>query len=431
MKLGYQKTTLGNGLRVLTCAMPHTYSVGVGLYLSVGSRYERKEEAGAAHFIEHMLFKGTERRPTPEAIAVDIEGHGGIFNASTGQEMTVLWVKLPQPHMALALDVLADMVRHSLLQADEIEKERMVILEEILSSQDIPEELVGLALNELTWPGHPLGWDVAGTPASVSGLSREALQRFLFLSYGPGNIVLSVAGDVDHEQVVALAGELMGDWQPTAPVSFEQAPPNSGPARVSLITKKVEQTHLAMHVAGVARDDDDRFALTLLNVVLGEGMSSRLFIEIRERLGLAYAIDSYTSTLADTGVVGVYAAVAPDRAQEALQAVLAQLNRLCDEAAEAKTLIGAKEFVKGRTLMGMEDTMSVAGWYGRQEAQGRDILTVEGVLERLERVTADELQRVARRLFHANGSQLAIVGPHKRSQAKLFQAILSEGLPQD
>jgi predicted Zn-dependent peptidase len=320
------------------------------------------------------------------------------------------------------------MLRNSLLLSEEIEKERRVILEEILSSQDIPEELVGLLLHELTWPDHPLGWDVAGTPASVAEMSGDALRRFMALGYGPGTIVLSVAGDVEHEEVAGLAADLLGDWRPVAPIGFEPAPPNGGSARVSLITKRVEQTHLALHLPGVARHDDDRFALSLLNVILGEGMSSRLFLEIRERLGLAYAVDSYVSTLADTGVIGVYAAVAPERAQEALRAILAQLRRVCIEPVDAKSLAGAKEFITGRTLMGMEDTMSVAGWFGRQEAQGREVLSVEAVLDRIHRVTAEEMLQVAQRLFRANGSQLAIVGPHKRSHVRQFQGILAEGL---
>jgi predicted Zn-dependent peptidase len=400
----------------------------VGFYLSVGSRHEKKSEAGAAHFVEHMLFKGTERRPSPEAIAVEIEGHGGVFNASTSQEMTVLWVKLPQPKLGLALDVVSDMLRDSLLLPEEIEKERRVILEEILSSQDIPEELVGLLLHELTWPDHPLGWDVAGTPASVAEMNGDALRRFMALSYGPGNSVLSVAGNVVHEQVAELAADLLGDWRPVAPIGFAPAPQNGGAARVSLITQKVEQTHLALHLPGVARDDDERFALSLLNVILGEGMSSRLFLEIRERLGLAYAVDSYVSTLADTGVTGVYAAVAPERAEEALQAILAQLRRVCIEPVDPRSLAGAKEFITGRTLMGMEDTMSVAGWFGRQEAQGREVLSVEAVLDRIHQVTAEDMLQVAQRLFRANGSQLAIVGPHKRGHVKQFQRILTDGL---
>lgn len=427
MKQSYNKTILDNGLRVLTCAMPHTYSVGVGFYISIGSRYEQPAMAGAAHFVEHMLFKGTEQRPAPEAIAQEIEGHGGLFNASTGQEMTVLWAKMQQVHLSLALDVLSDMLRHSLLAVEEVEKERRVILEEIISSQDIPEELVNLALHELTWPGHPLGWDVAGTPESVSSLNRSGLADFLHHNYGPNNTVISVAGDVQHQEVVDLVGRLLGDWRGAAAPDFTPAPADGVGPHVALISKKVEQSHLALHLPGLARDHGDRFALGLLNVVLGEGMSSRLFLEIRERLGLAYAVDSYVSHLADTGVTGVYAAVAPDRALEALTAILAQLQRLRDELVDARTLHSAKEYIKGRLVLGLEDTMAVSGWFGRQEALGGEQLTVEQILERVEKVSAEDVQRVARQLFQAGYGRLAVVGPHKRRDEARFKALLTGG----
>lgn len=407
--------------------MPHTYSVGVGFYMSVGSRYEHAATAGAAHFVEHMLFKGTERRPGPEAIAQEIEGHGGIFNASTGQEMTVLWTKMQQVHLPQALDVMSDMLRHSLLADHEVEKERRVILEEISSSQDIPEELVNLVLHELTWPNHPLGWDVAGTPDSVAGLDRAGLAHFLLQNYSPQNTVISVAGDVAHQPVVDQVAQLLADWQPAPPPSFVAAPVNGAQPRVALVRKKVEQSHLALHLPGLARNDPQRFTLGLLNVVLGEGMSSRLFLEIRERLGLAYAVDSYTSNLADTGVTGVYAAVAPERALEALAAILAQLQRLRVEPVEDNALRSAKEYIKGRMLLGMEDTMAVAGWFGRQEAMGVEKLSVEQIIERVEAVSAGDLMQLANRLFLARRSQLAVVGPHKRAETAHFKALLAGG----
>jgi predicted Zn-dependent peptidase len=427
LKHTYRKTTLDNGLRVLTCAAPHTYSVGVGFYVSVGSRYEQAATAGAAHFVEHMLFKGTERRPAPEAIAQEIEGHGGLFNASTSQEMTVLWTKMQQAHLALALDVLSDMMRHSLLAVAEVEKERRVILEEISSSQDIPEELVNLVLHELTWPSHPLGWDVAGTPDSVRDLDRDKLTGFLHRHYSPQNTVVSVAGDVDHEQVAELVGRLLGDWQAAPAPGFVAAPVNGVGPRVALVSKKVEQSHLALHLPGLARGDADRFALSLLNVILGEGMSSRLFLEIRERLGLAYAVDSYTSFLADTGVTGIYAAVAPDRALEALAAILTQLQRLREEPVDEKTLRSAKEFVKGRLLLGMEDTLALSSWFGRQEALGGEQLTVEQIVQRMEQISAGDLLRVANQLLQAGHSQLAVVGPHKRRDQARFEAMMAQG----
>ena len=385
MKLELCTTVLPNGLTILSCAMPHTYSVGVGFYVSVGSRYEESANAGVAHFIEHMLFKGTARRPTPDVIAREIEGRGGTFNASTGQEMTVLWAKMQKPHLDIAVDVMADMLRNSLLSDVEIEKERRVILEELLSSQDIPEELVGLLVQEITWPDHPLGWDVAGTLESVANISEDTLRTFLGQHYGPQNIVLSVAGDLHHEQAVALADKLLGEWQPAPRLAYSPAPVDGAATRAVVVHRKTEQSHFSLHLPGFARTDPDRFALSLLNVILGEGMSSRLFMEIRERLSLAYSVESYTSTMTDTGFVGIYAAVAPARLSEALEAVTEQLVRLREEPVDEVTLAEAKEYVKGRMLMGLEDTLSVAGWFGRQQALGQGMLTVEEVAARLKR----------------------------------------------
>lgn len=427
MKLTYQKTTLANGLRVLTCSLPHTYSVGVGFYLSVGSRYEDEQLAGAAHFVEHMLFKGTARYPTAQALASLIEGHGGLFNASTGRESTVVWFKMQQQHTALALDTLAEMLRFSLLLPEEVEKERRVILEEISSSQDIPEELASLLVHDITWPGHPLGRDVAGTPASVASLDHRALRNFLATYYTPQNTVLSVAGDVQHEAIVAAATDLFAGWQPAAPTAFVPAPIVDDKPRVALIKRPCEQTHLALHLPGVSRSDADRYALGLLNVILGEGMSSRLFLEVRERLGLAYAVESYASFLADTGVVGVYAAVAPDQAHTGLNAVLAELRRLRQEPVDDQTLRNAKEFAKGQIILGMEDTLAAAGWFGRQEILGQPIMTVEDTLERMEQVTAEHIMAVAQRLFHPAGTRLAIVGPHRKKDIPGFQSLLNAG----
>lgn len=427
LKLQFEKTTLSNGLRVITCAMPHTYSVGVGFYLSVGSRYESEELAGASHFIEHMLFKGTAKYSTPQAIAALLEGHGGVFNASTSQETTVLWAKMPQAHLGLALDVLCDMLRHSTLRPDEIEKERRVILEEISASLDVPEELVSLVLNEITWPDHPLGRDVAGTPESVAGLSRNALVEFMASAYRPQEIVLSVAGDVQHTAVVELARRLLEDWEPSPPATFAAAPPDSAQPRVAWVQRPIEQTHLALHLPGLSRTDPDRYALGMLNVILGEGMSSRLFLELRERLGLAYAVDSYTSLLTDTGVLGVYAAVAPEQAHAALTAVLSELARLRDEPVDAETLQVAREYSKGRLLLGLEDTLAVAGWFGRQEVLREAIISPETVIERLEAVTAADIQRVAQRLIRPAGACLAGVGPQDEEVAGSFEAALASG----
>lgn len=426
MKLTYQATILDNGLRVLTCAVPHTFSVGVGFYLGVGSRYEDEAAAGAAHFVEHMLFKGTERRPSAEAISTLLEGHGGMFNAATGQESTVLWAKMPRAHLALTLDVLADMLRHSLLDRTEVEKERRVILEEIHASRDVPEELVSLLAQDITWPGHPLGRDVAGTPESVDGLSRDALWAFLTQFYAPQNTVLSVAGDVQHEDVVALAAQALVDWRPTVAASYLAAPSSNGRTpRVGLISRRIEQSHFVLQIPGLGRHHPDRYGLALTNVILGESMSSRLFLEVRERLGLAYAIDSYVNFLSDTGVVGIYGAVAARQLPAALSAVLDQLRRLREEPPDAETLRIAKEYTKGRLILGLEDTMAVAGWFGRQTVLGGKVLAVEEVVQRIEAITAEGVQRVASDLLHTSGASLAVVGPHRQSVTQRLHDLLA------
>lgn len=425
MKLSYQLTQLDNGLRVITCAMPYAYSVSVGLHVAVGSRYESEELAGISHFVEHMLFKGTEKRPSPQALADQIEGRGGMFNAATAQEGTVLWAKLPRGHLDLALDVLADMLRHSLLLPEEIEKERRVILEELAASQDVPEELVSQLIYEITWPGHPLGRDIAGTPESVRRITREAMAAHLASHYGPRSTVLSVAGDVDHEQVVATAAALLGDWAAAPAASFQPAPADGADVRAAILHRDTEQTHLILHLPAFSRRDPDRYALGLLHGVLGEGMSSRLFLEIRERLGLAYAVDSYVTLLSDTGVMGVYAAVAPENVQQALRAVLGELRRLREAPVAPEALERAREYSKGRLMLGMEDTLAVGSWLGRQAVLNHEILTVDDVIARMDEVTCEDIQRVAQRVIRPAGARLALVGPHDPAEAPAFEEMLA------
>lgn len=410
--------------------MPHAYSVGVGFYLCIGSRYEEESLAGAAHFVEHMLFKGTERHPSAQAIAATMEGHGGVFNASTGQESTVLWAKVPRPHLPVALDVLFDMLRFSVIDGIEVEKERRVILEEILASQDVPEELVGLLVQDITWPNHPLGRDVAGTPESISSLTRHSLRSFLTEHYAPQNTVLSIAGNVQHDEVVALAQEYIGNWRATAPTACLPAPVINGSApHAILVRKSTEQSHFVLHLPGFSRQDGDRYVLALLNVVLGEGMSSRLFLEIRERLGLAYAVESYVNFLSDTGIVGIYGAVAPKNLVSALSATLGQLRRLREEPMDGEALRVAKEYTKGRLLLGLEDTLSIASWFGRQEVLGGDLLSADEVIERIDSVTAEDVLRVASRVVRSPGARLAVVGPHRQTTAARLQDLLAADLP--
>ena len=407
----YQKTVLDNGLRILTSAMPHTRSVSIGFFIGVGSRYESDEQGGVSHFIEHMLFKGTEKRPMARDIAVAIEGIGGIFNAGTGRESSRYWVKVAQPHLDVAIDVLVDMLRHSRFDPQEIDRERRVIIEEINLTLDTPDSLVFLLINDLVWPNHPLGRDIAGTRENVSILEREDLLAYLERHYQPSNVVVSVAGNIKHGAVVGKMAALLGDWATGEAASYRAAEDDQVEPRLRIHHKETEQAHLCLSVPGIPRDHPDRFKLRLLNTVLGEGMSSRLFTEVREKRGLAYSIYSYVSGMHDTGAAGVYAGVDPGRIEDAIGAVLAEWDRLRQESVSDDEMTKVKEFVKGRLLLQMEDSFSVAAWCGRQAVLLPEVLTVDEVIEAIEAVTGADIQQVAQGLFLGERINLAVVGP--------------------
>jgi predicted Zn-dependent peptidase len=407
----YRKTTLDNGLRILTSTMPHTRSVSIGFFIGVGSRYESDEQSGVSHFIEHMLFKGTAKRPTAREIAVAIEGIGGIFNGGTGRESSLYWAKVARPHFAIALDVLADILCHSRFDPEEINRERLVIAEEISLNLDMPDSLVHLLINDLVWPNHPLGRDIAGTKESLNALDRKDLLAYLKRHYRPSNTVVSVAGDIEDEAVVGEVAASLGDWAAGETASYRPAEDEQAEPRLRIHHKETEQAHLCLVVPGIPRDHSDRFKLRLLNAVLGEGMSSRLFTEIREKRGLAYSVHSYFSALHDTGAVGVYAGVDPRRIEEAIRAILAEWDRLRQEGVPADELAKAKEFIKGRLLLQMEDSFSVAAWFGRQEVLSPEILTVDEVVEAIEAVNTTDIQQLAQGLFQGGKLNLAVVGP--------------------
>jgi predicted Zn-dependent peptidase len=407
----HRKTVLDNGLRILTSAMPHTRSVSIGFFVGVGSRYESDEQSGVSHFIEHMLFKGTAKRPTARDIAVAIEGIGGIFNAATGRESSLYWAKVAQPHLDIAVDVLVDMLRHSRFDPEEIDRERRVILEEINLTLDTPDSMVYLLINDLVWPNHPLGRDIAGDKESLSALDREGLWAYLKRHYRPSNTVVSVAGNIEHEAVVLKIAAFLDDWAMGESTSYRAAEDNQAEPRLRIHPKDTEQAHLCLSVPGIHRDHPDRFKLRLLNTVLGEGMSSRLFTEIREKRGLAYSIYSYFSAMHDTGAAGVYAGVDSERIEDAIKAILAEWDRLRQESVPADELTKAKEFVKGRLLLQMEDSFSVAAWVGRQEVLSPEVLTVDEVVEAIEAVTAADVQQVAQGIFLGERLNLAVVGP--------------------
>ena len=405
----YRKATLDNGLRVITATMPHTRSVSICIFIGVGSRYETEAEAGISHFIEHLLFKGTPKRTTARAISEAIEGVGGILNGGTGKELTLYWCKVAQPHFELALDVLADMLLHSKFDPQDIEKERQIIIEEINMSKDAPAQRVDMLIDGLLWPEHPLGRDTAGSKESVAVITRDTMLDYRQGQYLPNNTVVTIAGNIPHQQMVTAVSQALGNWTNQRERSGYSAYKEQSAQRLHVETKDTEQAHLCLALPGLSLFHPKRFTLDLLNVILGGGMGSRLFTEIRDKLGLAYSIHSYVDHFLDSGSVVVSAGVEPKNLVTIIKAILEQLSLLRETVPEPE-LSKAKELSKGRLLLRMEDSRNVAGWVGGQEILTRRILSVDQVVSIIDAITADELRQLAQELLVGNQLRLAVVG---------------------
>lgn len=417
----YQRTVLPNGVRILTSAMPTARSVSVSVYIGAGSRYERDEEAGLSHFLEHLLFKGTAKRPSAKEVAEAIDGVGGVMNGGTDRELTVYYAKVARPHMDLALDVLVDLVRHPLLDPAEFEKERQVVLEELAMVADSPQQLTDLLLDSLLWPNQALGRDVAGTPDSVSGLTGEMAVEYMGRQYVAANAVVAVAGDVEHGEVVDALQASLVDWEGGSPSAWFPVSDGSS-CRCGLRYKATEQAHMNIAVPGLYLNHPDRYALSFLSIILGEGMSSRLFLELRERRGLVYDVHSYISQFLDAGAFTVYAGADPQKAVETLDVVMAEIARLRDDGATAEELTKVRELSKGRLLLRMEDTRAVSGWLGGQELLLGEVRDVEKAVAEMEAVTLQDLSRVAGELLRDERFHLAVVGPFRSD--KRFASLL-------
>jgi predicted Zn-dependent peptidase len=400
---------LSGGARLLTAELPDRASVSLVLMLSVGSRFEDDRLGGVSHFVEHLFFKGTPRRPSAKAIAEAIEGVGGVMNASTDKEVTVYWTRVPADRVELATDVLFDIVSKSQLAPPDVERERMVILEELKMYLDQPQDYVHSLFEQIMWPEHPLGRDIVGTVESVSNTSRDDLVEYIAGHYRLPNLVVGMVGALDlgsAEQMVSSRLALPSGNS----TGYLPAPGPLERPVVLLHRKDTEQAHICLGTRALSYLDDDRYALDLLNTILGEGMSSRLFLEIRERRGLAYDVHSYSTKHSDGGYFAVYLGVDPSKAEEAVDAVLAELRTIAEQPVPDAELTKAREFTKGRMRLGLEGTNSLASWLCQQELLMDKIRTVDEVISRYEAVTVADVQRVARRVL-AQPLQVAIIGP--------------------
>ena len=406
----FEKTTLANGIRVVSAPMPQVGSVSCFVMLAAGSRYETPESKGIAHFSEHMFFKGTKRRPTARTIATEIDAIGGEFNAFTGKEITGYYVKCGAETRDIAFDVLGDMLLHSRFEPAEIEKEKGVILEEMNVYLDNPQRYIGSVYDRLLYADQPLGWDILGTKETIEAATRETFTSYLDSWYRPERIVVGVGGRIGDGLMEHLE-ELLGGIEPQktgAPPPVE-LPPDSSP--VLLHSKQSEQAHLILGVRGYPIGHPDRYALQLLTVVLGGGMSSRLFTEVREKRGLAYYVHAGSGAYTDTGTLYTGAGVDVERVDEAITTILGELRGIAAEPVPADELEKARGYSKGRFVLRLESPQGTIQYGLRREVLEGEIEEPEELLRQIDTVTAEDVQRVARDLLEGNQLYLAVVGP--------------------
>jgi predicted Zn-dependent peptidase len=407
----YNLERLDNGLRILTAPIDSAQSVTCAIMLAAGSRYETPETNGIAHFSEHMFFKGTERRPTARDISMEIDAIGGEFNAFTGKEYTGYYVRCAAESRDIALDVLVDMLRHSKFDAGEIEREKGVIVEEMNMYYDTPRDFIGGVYEELLYGDQPLGWDIIGRKETVRGATRDTFTSYVGSWYRPERMVVGVGGKVGdglHERVQELLGDMpAAETGSPAPVQLSAG----NGARVKVHTKASDQAHICLGVHSHPLEHPDRYVLQVLATVLGGGMSSRLFTEVRERRGLAYYVYGVNHSYTDTGSLYAQAGVDINRIDDAVSTIAAELRKIADEAVPQDELDKAKSFAKGRFVLQLETSQGLIMFGLRREVLESRTPDPEEILADIDRVTVEDVQRVARDLIAGHGPNLAVIGP--------------------
>src|SRR5438445_4490055 len=405
----FERHTLDNGLRVLTANLDHAQSVTCMVMLAAGSRYETPETNGIAHFSEHMFFKGTQRRPTARDIAGEVDSIGGEFNAFTGKEYTGYYVRCAAESRDVALDVLVDMIRHSRFDPEEIDREKGVIVEEMNMYFDTPRDFIGGFYENLLYGDQPLGWDIIGKKETVRGATRETFSSYLDRWYHPPRMVVGLGGRIGDD-AVARATELLGDLARVETGEPEPAKPYEN-GRVTVFTKQSDQAHLILGVPSYPLEHPDRYVLQVLSTVLGGGMSSRLFTEVRERRGLAYYVFGLNHSYTDAGSLYAQAGVDINRIEEAVTTILAELRTVAAESVPAEELEKARNFSKGRFVLQLESPQGLILFGLRREVLERCAPSLEEVLDGLNAVTAEDVQRVAQDLIRDEMLRLALIGP--------------------
>jgi predicted Zn-dependent peptidase len=405
---GYQKTVLANGLRVITEEIPYLRSVSIGVWVVNGSRDEQPHENGISHFIEHLLFKGTEKR-TAFDIAKEIDSVGGTLNAFTGREFTCFYAKVIDKNLPLAIDLLSDIFLYSVMEGKDVEKERMVILQEIKMVEDTPDDYIHDLFNRVCWGKHPLGFPIYGTSELVQSFDRDQLYKYFKENYMSDRIIICAAGNLEHQEVVDLIDKTFGQI-PRSDQAKARLKPD--PASTTNMWKRnLEQVHFCLGTQGLQYNHSLRFASYVLNTILGGGMSSRLFQEIRENRGLAYSVYSYLPTYIDTGLVVVYAGTDEGSFQETIELILKEFNRLKKEPLKREELETAKEQLKGNLLLSLESSDNLMTRLAKNEIYFKAYLPVRMVLKGIDGVTQETIQHLANNIFDERFFCLTVLGP--------------------
>jgi predicted Zn-dependent peptidase len=418
----FERHTLDNGLRVLTADMPQVQSVTCMVMLAAGSRYETPETNGIAHFAEHMFFKGTERRPTARDIGMEVDGLGGEFNAFTGKEYTGYYVKCAAEYRDRALDVLVDMLRHSMFDPEEIEREKGVIVEEMNMYYDTPRDFIGGVYDHLLYGDQPLGWDVIGRKETVRGATRDTFLDYVGHWYKPERMVVGVAGHLDGKEQEAIE-RLVGDMEAAHTGSPSPTVLDGGNSRVAIHHKDSDQAHLILGVRSYPLVHPDRWALQLLSTVLGTGMSSRLFTEVREKRGLAYYVYAHNQSYTDAGSMFSQAGVDITRSEQAVETIVREFRRIAEEPVPSEELEKARALAKGRFVLRLENPQGMILFGLGREVLNDPVREPEEVVAGLDAVTAEDVQRVAQDVIASDGLKLALIGPFEDEAS--FKAMLS------
>ncbi len=407
---GTNKTDLNNGVKIITKQMPYVRSVTMGIWVNAGSRDETLAENGLSHLIEHLIFKGTEKRSAFQ-IAKEFDDIGGQTNAFTTMENTCFHAKVMDSHLETMVDVMSDIFLNSLFDETEVIKERPVILQEIGMVEDSPDEYIHVLSGRHFWGNHPLGRSILGTRENILRFDAETIKQFFKRLYQPDRIIISASGNVDHQNFVDLIGPAFESIHKSDDFPERKTP--AGNTNVNLHTRKLEQTHICIGVNGLSTGHPLRYGFSLMSTLLGGNMSSRLFQDIREKRGLAYTVYSFVSTHVDSGMFGAYAAVDPLRAVETAQLLISHMHRLKEQRVQESELTGAKEYIKGNLLLSSESSENQMVRLAQNEMHFQRQVPLQEVVEKIDAVTTDDIQDIADRLFSNSKTSLTVLGPTK------------------